>query len=306
MTGSRKPLKFWSLTVYSNFGPPLFPNRMKDILNEFADSWVFQLERGVNADKLHFQVRLIVHEGVMTETLLTIFEARSLDRRDITFLPESNNSIQQGGLSFYVMKDDTRVEGPWHDSTYKPRKRVHYEGNDLECIRSSKRPFQQHIIDELKHPPDDRTLHWWYNHSGAGGKSKLMKYLRVTHPSFARVPMGTATQIKTSVIEKGPCQVYMVDLPRVRGTDERQQELFSALEEIKNGWVESPMYGKAAELIMEPPHIYIFSNELPNLNYASLDRWRVHELYDLDGEQAFRELTLEQVVAMQNPVPRPP
>ena len=97
---------------------------------------------------------------------------------------------------------------------------------------------------------------------------------------MARVGLGSATQIKTAVIEKGAHTIWMVNLPRVRGGDERQQELFSALEEIKDGWVESPMYGKAAELLMEPPHIWIFSNELPNINCCSLDRWRVWHLYE--------------------------
>lgn len=306
MTGSRKPLKFWSLTIECNHAPLPPTKRMQGILDEFAESWVFQLECGENAGKNHYQVRIIMSEGQMTETMLTIFEARGLDRRDVTFLPESNNSISQGGLSFYVLKDDTRVDGPWHDDKFKPKKRVIYEGKDLQCIRDSKRPFQQFIINQISQPPDDRTMHWWYNRSGCGGKSKLMKYLRQTHPSFARVPMGTATQIKTSVIEKGPCETYMVDLPRVRGTDERQQELFSALEEIKNGWVESPMYGKSAELLMEPPHIIIFSNELPNLSFASSDRWRIYELYDYDGEQHFSEMSLGDVLAIQNPVPRTP
>ena len=97
----------------------------------------------------------------------------------------------------------------------------------------------------------------------------------------------------------------MVDLPRVRGSDERQHELFSALEEIKNGWVESPMYGKAAELLMEPPHIWIFSNELPNISMCSLDRWHIWHLYEI-GKQAdpwipevrFDRLSVKQVVQM--------
>ena len=42
--------------------------------------------------------------------------------RDVTVLPESNNSIQQGGLSFYVIKDDTRKAGPWYDPSFKPLK----------------------------------------------------------------------------------------------------------------------------------------------------------------------------------------
>lgn len=299
MTGSRKPLKFWSITVSKIEN--LSVSRMKDILSEFSDQWVFQKEAGTETGHLHYQIRFILDEAQMTETLLTIFEARGIVRDTMTFLPESNNSIAQGGLSFYVMKDDTRVEGPWHDPSYKPRKRVTYEGRDLACM-DNPRSFQKYIIDDIATEPDDRTMNWWYNQSGCGGKSKLMKWLRFTRDDVARVGLGSATQIKTAIIEKGPHRAYMVDLPRVRGSDERQQELFSALEEIKNGWVESPMYGKAGELLMEPPHIHIFSNELPNLTYASMDRWRIWIIEDIPGcGQRYRRLTLEEVLNILHP-----
>lgn len=137
-------------------------------------------------------------------------------------------------------------------------------------------PFQHSIMDACRGKLDDRTINWLCNTLGCAGKSKLMKYIRCKDEfDMARVPLGTATQIKTSVIEKGRHKIYMVDLPRVRGGDERQQEVFSALEEIKNGWVESAMYGKTAELLMNPPHIWIFSNELPNRSFASQDRWKL-------------------------------
>lgn len=302
MTGSRKPLKFWSLTVACNHAPLPTVARMKEILTEFAKQWCFQQEQGLHAGKHHYQVRLILEEPQMTETLLTVFECRSMDRKDLTFAPESNKSLEQGGLSFYVMKDESKVDGPWYDPTYSPKRKHVYEGKDLEQIKTARYPFQQYIISMLEEEPDDRTMVWWYNRSGCGGKSKLMKYLRVTTNSCARIGLGSATQVKTSVIEKGAYRTYMVDLPRVRGSDERQQELFSALEEIKNGWVESPMYGKHSELLMEPPHIHIFSNELPNLSYASMDRWRIYEIFDdSDGIQQFSRLTLEQVIHMQLP-----
>ena len=78
----------------------------------------------------------------------------------------------------------------------------------------------------------------------------------------------------------------------------RQSELFSALEEVKNGWVESPMYGRADELIMEPPHVWVFSNELPNLNHCSLDRWTIWHLRNVNGDLQFDELTMAQVQKM--------
>lgn len=317
MPGSRKPLKFWSVTIYGNRGPLPDAKRMKEVFAEFAAQWMFQTERGGQAKKLHYQCRMILEPAQMTETLLHVFECRGMHRDDVTFKPESNKSICQGGLSFYVMKDDTRVEGPWHDPTYRPKKVVVYEGKDLACMKTP-REFQSYVMRQCRAQPNDRDMYWWWNQSGCGGKSKLMKFMRMSLGDekwdMARVPMGSATQIKTAVIEKGPHRIYMVDLPRVRGSDERQQELFSALEEIKNGWVESPMYGKAAELLMEPPHIHIFSNELPNLLFASMDRWRIFTIYDHhfddgaadaaageDGppEQHFRELGLSEVVELQ-------
>jgi hypothetical protein len=235
----------------------------------------------------------------MTETLLYCFEARGYNRIDLTFLPETNNSLTQGGLSFYVMKDDTRIDGPWYDPSYNPKKRVIYEARDLECMKYP-RMFQSEIMRICAGQPNDRDMNWVVNFSGSGGKSKLMKFMRMTLTwDMARVPMGSATQIKTSVIEKGAHKIYMVDLPRVRGSDERQQELFSALEEIKNGWVESPMYGKNAELLMEPPHIWIFSNELPNLSCASMDRWRIWKLDDDCGHQIFYQMSLDEILRIQ-------
>lgn len=303
MVASRKPLKFWSLTLSHNYTDEVPHGRVQSIFEEFTSQWCFQAEAGAEAQKLHYQCRMIMPEAQMTETMIHLFEMRGYDRQDVTFIPESNNSIAQGGLSFYVMKDDTRVAGPWHDPEYKPNKRKRYEGNDLACMNEPF-PFQAKIIEMIKETPNDRDIIWWYNQAGCAGKSKLMKYLRFTSDEVARVPMGSATQIKTAVIEKGPHRTYMVDLPRVRGADERQQELFSALEEIKNGWVESPMYGKNAELLMEPPHVHIFSNELPNLSHCSLDRWKVYIIEDGPFGQIFRLLTMAEVYARIAP-PKP-
>lgn len=274
-----KPLKYWSLTVSQNIKALCTPDRMRTILDEFAKSWVFQKEKGATTSKLHYQIRVIMEEGQLKATMLNIFTCRGIDRQDLTFLPESNNSIKQGGLSFYVMKDETRVEGPWHDSTYKVRKRKTYEGRDLACM-ASPFPWQQTIIVSIEGNADDRSINWVVNVAGCAGKSKLMKYLRFMDYDMCRVPLGTATQIKTSVVAKGPHTCYMVDLPRVRGSDERQSEIFSALEEVKNGWVETAMYGQHAELLMEPPHIWCFSNEWPNPALASIDRWKVWLLED--------------------------
>lgn len=252
---------------------------MKAVCAEFADGWCFQLEKCPTNGKLHYQARWKLEKKEYGATLLQVLSCRGFAKDDLDLSPESNNSVQQGGLSFYVMKDDTREAGPWHDASYKPKKRKVYEGRDLKCMEN---PFewQADVIQRISVADDDRSINWVYNRLGNAGKSKLMKYLCFKGDGVTRVPLGTATQIKTCVIEKGEHNAFMVDLPRVRGSDERQQELFSAIEEIKNGWVESPMYGKKAELFMEPPHVWVFSNELPTISNSSVDRWKVWTIAD--------------------------
>ncbi len=258
------------------FAPDTSPARFRDICNEFAHSWVFQKEKGVVSGKEHFQARWIMNDPIMRDSLLSILESRGIQPNNVSFRMESSNSIKQGGLAFYCMKEDTRIEGPWYDDAFRPpKRRKTYAGEDLPCMENP-RAFQVKVISLLSEPPDDRNLYWWCDRKGGAGKSKLLKWLRFQGFDMGRVPMGTATQIKTAVIDMGVKTSYLVDLPRVQGKDEAIRDLFSALEEIKNGWVVSAMYGKPGELLMKPPHVHIFSNEMPNPKLCSLDRWIIY------------------------------
>ncbi len=169
------------------------------------------------------------------------------------------------------MKEDSRVAGPWAD-------RPLYMKRDLICMQNPF-PWQQSIIDSVSTQPDDRTISWVVDHGGNVGKSKLVKYLHVNGLA-QRIPAGTATQIKTFVIAVGAARAYLVDLPRTSGQYESDDCIFSTLEDLKNGFVISGMYGKVQELIMEPPHLWVFANRAPPVSKMSLDRWHVHYIKD--------------------------
>lgn len=238
----------------------------------FVD-YVFQLEKG-STDNFHWQCFTKARTKIRASTLQNVLSESCLPncRSDVSHVGvKPSSSAGKDALKRYCMKSDTRVIGPFG-------LRPLYLGQDLRCMNNP-HPWQQSILQLIQQEPDDRTIVWIYNQSGNVGKSKLMKYCKFNGLSV-RIPLGTATQIKTSVITKGPHRCYMLDLPRVRGKDERIQEVFSAIEEIKNGWVESAMYGKTEELMMMPPHVFVFSNEPPNLTYASADRWKVRSIND--------------------------
>lgn len=242
--------------------------KIKEILTDLnVDDYVFQLERGTELGKFHYQCWVHTKDKIRPETLR---KTLPLDVENLTSWgcqPASNNGKQQ--LRTYCMKKETRVAGPWGFRTI-------YTGADLACM-STPYPWQQDLIDMIAAPPNDRTIIWIHNPAGDVGKSKLMKWCKYNN-LCRRIPLGTATQIKSSVITQGPHRCYMLDLPRVRGKEEKLRELFSAIEEIKNGWVESAMYGKHEEMMMIPPHVIVFSNDAPDLRMASSDRWRIYEV----------------------------
>lgn len=260
----------WSITINADdlFGLPN-ENIMKAWLGQMAKQWVFQKEQGAQG-RMHYQCNVNLKKKNRTTWIVNQWAEETGCPK--TMCTARRVSTAGGKKAFkYCMKEDTRVAGPWAD---KPI----YQGQDLACM-ATPYPWQQKILDIITGEPDDRTLYWVYNAAGNVGKSKLLKYLKYKEMAV-RVPMGTSAQLRCNTVAKGAHRCYVVDIPRMRGKEDSLRDLFSALEEIKNGWVESAMYGKDACLMMAPPHVIIVSNDKPNLTYASEDRWVVFQVGD--------------------------
>ena len=229
-------------------------------------------------------------------TLVNVFKSGGFEDPLLNLAAEPNNSARSDGSNFYVTKIAGRVCGPWYDASFIPtKKRKEYDGKDLECMETPLR-WQQSLMEQIAEPVDDRTVNWLVNFEGNIGKSKLQKYL-VWKGLAQRVCMGTATQIKTAVCTDEPHACYVCNIPRVSGSQESIRDLFSALEDIKDGFVQSNMYGKRAKMLMEPPHLWVFSNDLPDLNCCSPDRWKIFRLEDKDGDM--QQLTINEVKSLK-------
>lgn len=231
--------------------------------------YIYQLEKGEKEGKLHFQCYLKLSEKMRPSTLQDVLE----DGLSSQFKNVGVQACTPKGkiaLKNYCMKSTTRVEGPWY-------KNYVYQGEDLDMMENPLQ-WQQSLLNLISEPADDRTIHWVYNDSGSVGKSKLTKYLSWKKLALT-VPFGSASQIKTAICNTGARNCYLVDIPRSTGKDESMRDMFSALECIKNGHINSSMYGKGGqELFMKPPHVIVFSNMMPDFKLASKDRWKVYTL----------------------------
>lgn len=233
---------------------------------QLAKRFVYQYEKCPTTGNTHLQGYVNLKKKVLGGKRLASMLC-GLGLNGVTCTPASNAG--KTALQQYCMKEETRVAGPFADHPI-------YLGQDLACM-SQPRPWQQTIIDMIKQTPDDRTIHWICDLGGNVGKSKLLKYL-CFNKKAKRVPLGNATQIKTNVFAQGAHRCYVVDLPRTTGSMESMKDLISALEEIKNGWVSSAMYGKYQELMMQPPHVFVISNEYPPVQMMSMDRWKLYSI----------------------------
>jgi len=165
-----------------------------------------------------------------------------------------------------------------------------YKGLDLLRFENPKDwyPWQKQIYNtifenkdgsiEFK-KPDPRHIVSLVDKKGNSGKSSFFKWIFYKHPkNIGRIGYGSASQLRSSVVNIGKKDLYIIDLSRSKSKNDRQEDLLSVLEDLKSGLVTNAMYGSGKTLIMEPPHIVVSSNYNLDYNLLSEDRWDVFEI----------------------------
>lgn len=187
-------------------------------------------------------------------------------------------------LKNYSMKEDTRVAGPYHDGS-------RYTGEDLITRLY---PWQDEIKSACAERPDDRTINVVVNPSGNIGKSAFCKYMAWHHKTLV---MGWGrTGDLLNLVSKNPNKTaYFFDLARSKPQDWGKDDIASAMEGIKNGLFMNTKY-ETCQVIMRSPHIWIFTNVVPNLSSMSMDRWR---LWEVDGERRLVRLSNGRVSVLR-------
>ena len=134
-------------------------------------------------------------------------------------------------------------------------------------------PWENKLLEIIEAPPQDRIIHWIYDKEGNSGKSVFCKFLCVRHNAF--MISNKSTDMKagvTAAIGKGlPVKLILVDIPR---SVDLKFLSYTGIEEVKNGCFFSPKY-ESGMCVFNTPHIFIFSNELPEIDKITNDRWRI-------------------------------
>ena len=165
-----------------------------------------------------------------------------------------------------------------------------YSAKDLEMFEDFNNLYdwQKELYNKILHVntgefkiPDSREIMSIVDKEGKKGKSSFVKWLCYNYPmDIARLSFGTASQLRSAVFNMGKRKCYIIDLPRTKGRGDSIFDLLSVIEDMKNGFISSSMYGADKQLMMDPPFVIVFSNNPLPYNSLSQDRWDLYTLSD--------------------------
>lgn len=240
-------------------------------LREWCKMWVFQLEKG-DGGYVHYQGRVTLVKKRRASEIAKLFND---DLFKVHWSPTSNNARDKE--AFYCIKADTRVDGPWKDSDYRPP--VVLTRQMREFAEFTRHPWQTKV-EEFCKEWDKRTIHWVYDEHGCNGKSDLVEWLDVNNIACVVPPMRSIEDILQFAFSCTSARAYLIDFPRAM-KKEHLCEFYAGIECLKNGFVYDKRY-KGQKRWMDRPAIVIFSNVLPPTAAMSRDRWKVWRIEDRD------------------------
>lgn len=137
--------------------------------------------------------------------------------------------------------------------------------------------WQLQIIEITNNKPDKRKIYWYWEEIGNVGKSFLIKYLALKFPDKIIIGNGKKANVFNQIlthINKGlEPECILIDIPR----ENKDYFNYGCIEAIKNGCFYSGKY-EGGICLFKIPHIIIVSNEEPNYNKFSHDRYEIYNI----------------------------
>lgn len=255
----------WDITVKADAtDTPTLISLFKD----HCKKWCFQLEKGHETGYLHYQCRVSLMVKKRRSEIIELFGISGSHYSETSNTNKSN--------TFYCMKEDTRIEGPWTDKT---------ESSDVYVPSNFKLneflPWQETLVKLLDEKPG-RHIDVLYDPDGCKGKSTITSFLHL-HKKGILVPavndsdkiIPMVCNILMAMKMRNPKGIF-IDLPRSMN-QEKLGGMYHAIEVIKGQRVYDFRYAYK-EWWFEPTAVWVMCNTLPDPKYLTKDRWRVWEI----------------------------
>lgn len=268
---SEKLIQGYDFTIPSQF---LEHKEIINFLENIADKWVFQHEEGESGFR-HYQGRLHTKTKKRLNTIINQFHCRFQENKAHLSITSRNNFLTSD--FGYVMKEDTRLEGPWSDKDDKPIILPRQVRNIVQLY-----PYQQSIIDS-KSTFDTRGINMIIDPAGGKGKTTIKTIIGASKKGIVIPALKDYKDLMRLVMCQDKLGLYIIDMPRAM-KKENLEQFFSAVETIKDGYAFDERYHFKSEYF-DCPQIWIFTNVVPDLELLSKDRWR---LYIIDSNKCLK------------------
>lgn len=149
---------------------------------------------------------------------------------------------------------------------------IPYLGEDLDIIEKAPYSWQTFLFEIMSSSLEPRNIYWIYDPFGNQGKSSFVKYC-MFHKKVLLISLETSRDILYLRSLKQDCLVVMLDLTRSKPQELSFSNLYSSVEQIKNGCFVSTKY-IPVNVLTPCPHVMIFANSLPEYSRLSQDRWK--------------------------------
>lgn len=244
------------------------PERFDELIHQFCikyfDKFIYQLEdsKPIDGHNYHYQgyghvIDVKVRPGALIQGAI------SMSREFAGIQIDASSTAGIEALKNYSMKKDTRVRGPWADGT-------RYLGEDLVPTLWSWQEDVKHMVEGPIHP---REINCIINEEGNIGKSAFCKYMAYHH-DIPVLGWGKTGDLLNLVSKMPNKRAYFFDLARTKPKDWAGGDIYSAMEGVKNGHFVNTKY-ETKSVLMKQPHVWIFTNNMPDMTTMSSDRWKL-------------------------------
>lgn len=243
------------------------------VIRQVFKKWVFQKEAGEETGYLHWQVRGHVWKATTLGCAVKKFGEMTWGGRwSITC-----KTVHQGNNFNYMMKVDTRVEGPWNEKDDGLETPPVLTRQLERFLVHETYPWQKQIIEEVKER-EDRFIKLVIEQTGNNGKSVFCEWLEYEGLAYEIPPMQNMEDIMQCCMCIKPQHCYLVDMPRAMKKD-KLAGFYSGLEALKNGTMYDKRHSFEKRRI-DRPQIIVFTNRFPDIELMSLDRWKIWDLIE--------------------------
>lgn len=260
-----------------------------EFLLKWCKNFVFQLELGGEGNYYHWQCRVDMIGKktchAMMKTVIPAFPAGS------TFSVTSKGVHEKKSFN-YVMKEDTKVEGPWKKDNIRVRPPMTRQlAQFIANVETDGfRPWQQNVLDicELE---EDRFIHFIYDEHGNCGKSIMVEYLEFHDKALEVFAFNDMSDFMGFCHSMPVQKCYLVDMPRGMHKD-KLTGFYTGIESLKNGLTFDKRY-EGRKRRFDRPQVILYSNRYPDFNLLSLDRWVV---FEMQRDFSLKKLTEEEML----------